>query len=209
MKINTLLSGILIVSLLASCGGNTSSEKDFVPLGRKQIDGTDTTYHTIADFKFVDQDSNTVTNETFEGKIYVADFFFTTCPTICPVMKTQMLRVYEAYKDDPEVGILSHTIDPAHDDVAVLHEFANNLGVNGDQWRFVTGEKEKIYEIAQKSYMVPASEDSTEPGGYIHSGAFILVDKDRHIMGVYDGTKPEAVDRLINDIERLKKQQQS
>ncbi len=207
MKNNKLLWALTFMVMLCAGACSTNSEEEKLPfLGRKEIEGTDTIYHKIADFEFVDQDSNFVTNETFADKIYVADFFFTSCPTICPIMKTQMLRVYEEFRNDPEVGILSHSIDPTHDTVALLHEFAADLGVTGDQWRFVTGDKEKIFEIGQKSYMVPAAEDSTEPGGYIHSGAFILVDKERRIRGIYDGTKPEQVDRLMNDIERLKKE---
>jgi protein SCO1/2 len=163
----------------------------------------DTLYHAIPDFAFVDQDSAVVTQDTFRDKIYVADFFFTTCPTICPIMKTQMLRVYEVYKDNPEVLLLSHSIDPVHDSVAVLHAFAEKLGVDSDKWHFVTGPKEKIYEIGQESYMVTAMEDKNEPGGYLHSGAFLLIDKDRRIRGIYDGTVTEEVDQLIADIPRL------
>lgn len=163
----------------------------------------DTIPHTIADFQFVDQDSNIVTNETFKGQVYVADFFFTSCPTICPVMKQQMLRVYEAYEDNPEVAILSHTIDPEYDTVAVLKDFANKLGVSSDKWHFVTGDKEEIYNIGETSYMVVANEDENAPGGFIHSGAFLLIDKKGRIRGVYDGTVPEQVDILINDIKRL------
>ncbi|MCA6078044.1 SCO family protein [Fulvivirga sedimenti] len=208
MKRNKFIFGLVfVIGICAvSCSNEPGNEEDLPILGRKEIDGTDTIYHTIAEFKFVDQDSNFVTNETFEDKIYVADFFFTSCPTICPIMKTQMLRVYEEFRDDPEIGILSHSIDPTHDTVALLHEFAKDLGVTGNQWRFVTGDKEKIFEIGQKSYIVTAAEDSTEPGGYIHSGAFILVDKERRIRGIYDGTKPDQVDRLMNDIKRLKKE---
>lgn len=163
----------------------------------------DTIPHTIADFQFVDQDSNIVTNETFKGQVYVADFFFTSCPTICPVMKQQMLRVYEAFEDNPEVSILSHTIDPEYDTVAVLKDFANKLGVSSDKWHFVTGDKEEIYNIGETSYMVVANEDENAPGGFIHSGAFLLIDKKGRIRGVYDGTVPEQVDILINDIKRL------
>lgn len=163
----------------------------------------DTLYHRVADFKFLNQDSSTVTPATFEDKIYVADFFFTTCPTICPVMKKQMLRVYEAYKDNDEVALLSHTIDPAYDTVALLHDYAERLGVSSDSWHFVTGDKDKIYEMGLESYMVTAMEDDNEPGGFIHSGAFILVDKDRHIRGMYDGTKPDQVEILIKDIQKL------
>ncbi|XOV91938.1 MAG: SCO family protein [Bacteroidota bacterium] len=172
----------------------------------KEVDGKivkDTIYHTIRDFAFEDQDSNLVTNETFKDQVYVADFFFTTCPTICPKMKQQMLRVYDAYKNEPEVAILSHTIDPKHDSVAVLKEFANKLEVETDKWHFVTGQQDSIYDIAETSYMVVANEDDNAPGGYIHNGAFLLVDQNRRIRGVYDGTVPEQVDILINDIRRL------
>lgn len=163
----------------------------------------DTLYHQVADFSFVDQDSSTVTPATFEGKVYVTDFFFTSCPTICPVMKTQMLRIYDAYKENEEVALLSHTIDPAYDTVALLQDYAERLGVASDKWHFVTGDKDDIYDIGLKSYMVTAMEDEDEPGGFIHSGAFILVDKDRHIRGMYDGTKPDQVDILIKDIQKL------
>lgn len=163
----------------------------------------DTIPHTIADFRFVDQDSNFVTNETFKNQVYVADFFFTSCPTICPTMKQQMLRVYEEFENNPEVAILSHTIDPEHDTVAVLKDFAENLGVSSDKWHFVTGDKEEIYEIGETSYLVVANEDETAPGGFIHSGAFLLIDKKGRVRGAYDGTVPEEVDVLINDIKRL------
>lgn len=169
----------------------------------------DTVYHTIADFSFVDQDSSVVTNETFEGKVYVADFFFTSCPTICPIMKQQMLRVYEEFEDNPKVAFLSHSIDPTHDTVAVLHDFAEKLGVNSDKWHFVTGDKDEIYEIGEKSYMVVANEDENAPGGFIHSGAFLLVDTKRRIRGVYDGTVPDQVDILINDINKLTSKNES
>lgn len=163
----------------------------------------DTIYHTIAEFQFVDQDSALVTNQTFKNKIYVADFFFTTCPTICPIMKTQMLRLYEVFETDSEVLFLSHTIDPEHDTVAVLRDFAERLGVKSEKWHMVTGDKDAIYDIGMNSYMVTASEDPNEPGGYIHSGAFILVDKQGRIRGMYDGTKEKSVNKLIEDIPFL------
>jgi protein SCO1 len=167
----------------------------------KQI--TDTLYHQIPDFEFINQDSVKITQKDFAGKIYVADFFFTTCPTICPKMKTQMLRIYEKFKDNPQVAILSHSIDPRHDTPAVLKEFSKNLGIQNSMWTMVTGDKAKIYEIGQKSYMVSATDDPTEPGGIVHSGAFILIDKNRHIRGIYDGTEPEKVDKLMEDMEVL------
>lgn len=193
---------ILTVMSLASCN-RQQDEKKLPIMGRSEITETDTVHHTIADFKFVDQDSNWVTPDTFKDKIYVADFFFTSCPTICPVMKAQMLRVYDSIQNKPDVLILSHTIDPKHDTVAVLKDFAERLGVKSDKWHFVTGEKDEIYKIGQTSYMVSASEDPMEPGGYIHSGAFILVDKDKRVRGLYDGTKPDQVNKLISDIDVL------
>ena len=200
---------IALVVLLGMSACNTQEENNLPILGRTEyieVDGEiDTVYHTIPDYRFVDQDSMTVTPETLAGKIYVADFFFGTCPTICPIMKQQMLRVYDKYKTNPEFGILSHTIDPEHDTVAYLKEYAERIGVmDNNVWHFVTGNKEEIYELGSAGgYMVPVGEDNSAPGGYIHSGAFILVDKDRRIRGFYDGTIPEKVDILINDIERL------
>lgn len=172
----------------------------------KEVNGQkvyDTIPHTIADFQFVNQDSAIISNETLKGKIYVADFFFTSCPTICPVMKQQMLRVYDEYGKNPDFAILSHTIDPEYDTVALLNDYAERLGASSDTWHFVTGDKDEIYQIAETSYMSVADEDESAPGGFIHSGAFILVDKDRQIRGVYDGTVEEQVDILIKDIERL------
>jgi protein SCO1/2 len=182
-----------------------SSKKETLPiLGERQVNGNDTVYHTIAPFQFVDQDSAVITNATFKDKIYVADFFFTSCRTICPIMKTQMLRVYEATKEMPDVLILSHTIDPEYDTVALLHDFADRLGVESKRWHFVTGVRDSIFKIAQTSYFTTAMTDATEPDGYIHSGAFMLVDKQGRIRGRYDGTKEEDVNRLIGDIKILR-----
>lgn len=172
--------------------------------GEREVVGNDTVYHTIANFKFVDQDSTEVTNDTYKGKIYVADFFFTSCRTICPIMKTQMLRVYDSIQDDPEVLLLSHTIDPEYDTVGLLHDYAKRLGVKSEKWHFVTGNKDEIYKLAQTSYFSTALEDKSEADGFIHSGAFLLIDKERRIRGKYDGTKEEDVNRLLADIQRLK-----
>ncbi|WP_169578022.1 SCO family protein [Rudanella lutea] len=193
---------------LAACG----SSGDTLPvLGQKEavtrtVDGktvTDSVDHTIPDFRFVSQYGDTVTAGTLAGKVYVADFFFTTCPTICPKMKTQMKRVYDRFKGNSNVMILSHTIDPTRDSVAVLRDFAQSLGVNDRQWLFVTGDKDQIYNIGQNAYMVSAAEDATAPGGVVHSGAFILVDTQKRVRGIYDGTTPEGVDKLMADIDKL------
>jgi len=168
----------------------------------------DTVYHQIPDFAFVDQDSQQVTQNTVAGKVYVTDFFFTSCPTICPKMKSQMLRVYEKYKDNPNVLLLSHSIDPQHDTVAVLHDYAERLHITSDKWHLLTGEKDSIYDIASK-YLVPAQEDGDQAGGgFTHGGHFILVDGQRHIRGVYDGTEAASVDQLIQDIPVLLNEKQ-
>lgn len=199
-----MFSWVLGVGCWVLVDGCLPKEKPLPFLGERKMVGTDTVYHKIAPFSFVDQDSAQVDNATFKDNIYVADFFFTTCRTICPIMKTQMLRVYQATSDMEDVKILSHTIDPEYDTVGLLRDFAKRLGVESNRWHFVTGIKDSIYKIAQTSYFVTALEDQTEPDGFIHSGAFMLIDKKGRIRGKYDGTKEEEVDRLILDIRRLR-----
>lgn len=194
--------GFSVMILTLSC--TKPKEKPLPIFGEREVVEGDTIYHKIAPFQFVNQDSQVVTNETFSGKIYVADFFFTSCRTICPKMKTQMLRVYDSIETDPEVLILSHTIDPEYDTVGLLHDFADRLGVKSEKWHFVTGIKDSIYNIAQTSYFATAMEDKSEPDGFIHSGAFLLIDKEQRIRGKYDGTKEEDVNRLLRDLKRLK-----
>lgn len=202
-----LLAGAAILAFsFSSC----QQQQEELPIyGPKEVQAgvgagsPDTLYHSIPNFAFVDQDSSLITHQTFKNSIYVADFFFTTCPSICPVMKFQMLRVYEKYEGNARVKFLSHSIDPKHDSVAVLKDYANRLGVSSDQWHFVTGDKQEIFDLAQSSYMVSALEDETVPGGVVHSGAFLLVDQNRRIRGHYDGTSPEQVDKLLHDIDIL------
>ncbi len=190
-----------ILFFLLACKDNVS--KKLPLLGRHEYietdNGTDTIFHTIKPFAFIDQDSAVITNATYEGKIYVSDFFFTSCPSICPLMKVQMLRIYEKYLDNPEVGILSHTIDPEYDDVARLKDYAERLDVTSDKWHFVTGLKDSIYNIAQTSYYIGVRDD----GSFEHSGKFVLVDKQKRIRGVYDGTDEEAIDKLLKDMDVL------
>ena len=195
---------VAAIAILSSC--ITKKEPPLPVFGEREVTGKDTVYHTIANFKFVDQDSAEITNDTYNGKIYVADFFFTSCRTICPIMKTQMLRIYDSIQNDSEVMLLSHTIDPEYDTVGLLHDYAERLGVKSDKWHFVTGNKDEIYKLAQTSYFSTALEDKTEADGFIHSGAFLLIDKDRRIRGKYDGTKEDDVNRLLGDIQRLKKE---
>ncbi len=153
-------------------------------------------------YTFTDQQNRQIDQEQFQGKIYVADFFFTSCPTICPIMKSQMLRIYEKFKDDDQILLLSHSIDPEHDTVEVLSDYGARLGIEADGWHLVTGAKEEIYDTALR-YGLAAMEDKNAPGGFIHSGSFTLVDRQGKIRGYYKGTEEEAVDRLIKDIGRL------
>lgn len=207
-KIFKIVGTFALVALVLACDNTPKrlpimGERDAVT---KEVDGkmvTDTVYNTIPDFAFINQEGDTVTQKNVAGKIYVTDFFFTSCPTICPVMKRQMIKVYDKIKDNPDVMILSHSIDPDHDTPAVLNKYAKDLGVQGTQWEFLTGSKEKIYDIGQGSYLVTAKEDNTAEGGYIHSGAFILVDKDRRVRGMYDGTTDEGTKKLMDDIDVL------
>ncbi|MCE7059196.1 SCO family protein [Dyadobacter sp. CY343] len=192
-----------------SCSDNKlpiMGERDWVTKTVNGKEVVDTIYHTIPPFSFVNQNGETVTEKIVENKIYVTDFFFTTCPTICPVMKRQMTKIYNQYKGNPEFMILSHSIDPEHDTPQVLDKYAKDLGVEGNQWQFLTGEKEKIYDIGQKKYMAVVQEDSAAAGGFLHSGAFILVDKEKHVRGMYDGTTEEGTEKLMKDIAKLLKE---
>lgn len=214
-KSSVFIFGLLII-LFWQCksGSNeTPNNSNALPyLGNwhvenKEMDGKtiqDTVYHEIADFSFVNQLGDTISNADVADKVYVADFFFTTCPTICPVMKKEMLRVFEQFKDNPEFLILSHSIDPTHDTQDVLKDYASKLGVeDAKTWNFLTGDQEKIFEIGQTSYLTTAMADQNEAGGFLHSGAFVLVDQRGRIRGVYDGTKTDQVDRLMQDIPKL------
>ena len=209
-KFNYQLSIINYQLIVFAClwfAGCTPLEKPLPIFGEREVNGADTVYHTIADFQFVNQDSVVVTHKTFEGKIYVADFFFTTCRTICPIMKSQMVRVNEAVKDIPDVLIVSHSIDPEYDTVGLLHDYAERLGAKSDKWYFLTGQpRDYVFNLAQTSYFATAMEDKGEPDGFVHSGAFLLIDKERRIRGKYDGTKEDDVNRLIADITRLRKE---
>ena len=198
------LSKIVFVFLVVL---GCQQEKKLPFLGPKEVGKQgDTLYHKIPNFKFLNQDSLWISQKDMAGKIYVADFFFTTCPTICPTMKTQLLRIFDKFAEDDRVRILSHTIDPEYDGVRVLKDYAKKLNITSPRWNLVTGKKSDIYRLGEKSYMVTAQEDANEEGGFVHSGAFILVDQNRHVRGIYDGTKEEDVNHLIEDMSLLLKE---
>lgn len=162
-------------------------------------------YHTIADFKLQNQNGETVTQEDYKDKIYVADFFFTTCQTICPVMTDHMVQIQNELKSDSEVLLLSHTVTPEIDSVAQLKKYAVEKGVRDNKWNLVTGDKKQIYDLARKSYLA-AKEVAYNEYDLIHTENFVLVDKQRRIRGFYDGTKAEEIQRLLEDIAILKQE---
>lgn len=171
-------------------------------LGEREFNGKDTIYPKIPEFSFIDQDSQIVDNQTFKDKIYIADFFFTSCPTICPKVTRQMLRIYKEFENNDQVLQLAHSIDVKHDTIPKLKKYAENLNVKSYKWHFVTGEKEKIFDIANYYFSV-AVENPDSPGGFDHSGRLILVDKNRYVRSFCDGTDPQSVDKFILDIKQL------
>lgn len=163
-------------------------------------------YHKIADFSLINQNGVTITQNDYKGKIYVADFFFTTCQTICPIMTNHMVQIQKELINDNEVMLLSHSVTPEIDDIKQLKQYALEKGVNDKKWNLVTGEKKQIYELARKSYMAVKDNGDGGPFDMIHTENFMLIDKKQQIRGYYDGTNPEEITRLINDIKRLKKE---
>lgn len=211
MKFSPICSLLLFATTIASLS-SCKQEKMLPIFGMRDTktvtlaDGStqvDTVYQTIPNFSFLNQDSTFINNETFKNKVYVADFFFTSCPSICPIMHRNMKKVYEEYSSNPEVAFLSHTIDFKYDKPSVLKRYASKLGVDDKKWQFAYGSKEEIYTIAEKSYLVSVTIDSTQKGMYVHQGWLVLVDKDRRIRGAYDGTDAKQVEQMAKDIPVL------
>ena len=163
-------------------------------------------FHKISDFKLVNQNNNIVTNDFYDGKIYVADFFFTTCPGICPIMKDNMIDIQKEFINDDQVLLLSHTVTPEIDSVEILKDYSIDNGIIDLKWNLVTGDKKQIYNLARKSYLVAEDIESDIKYDMIHTENFVLVDPNRRIRGFYDGTNSESMERLIDDIYILKKE---
>jgi len=172
-------------------------------------DVPDTLYHAVPDFSFTNQFGENTTMEDFEGDIMVVDFFFTTCPTICPIMTKQMARLQWMLEDAAydDVSFLSHTVNPNNDTPEILLAYGQEEGADFEKWTFVTGDQEEIFEQGFQGYLLSTQEDSGAPGGFLHSSMFVLVDRDRHIRGFYDGTSSKEVDDLVTDIKMLKKEE--
>ncbi|MDB5118376.1 MAG: electron transporter [Mucilaginibacter sp.] len=204
-----LLGAVAIILLWNACKFNETNKTLPIYGNRspvtKTVDGktvTDTIYQTIPKFSTVNQYGDSISNKKLDGNIYVADFFFTTCPSICPVMHRNMLNVYNEFKNAGDFKIISYTIDPKHDSVNILKKYADNLGITGNTWWFLQGKKEDIYKLSE-SYLVRRPEEDAKQL-FIHDGYFILIDKQKRIRGTYDGTVPEQVTQLIADIKTLR-----
>lgn len=159
--------------------------------------------HKVSDFKLINQNGDTITQKDYEGKIYVADFFFTRCMTICLVMTTNMAKVQDAFINDDDVMFLSHSVTPVIDSVSVLRAYANEKGVIDEKWNITTGDKKHIYQLARKSYFAVLDEGDGGLQDFVHTENFVLVDKKKQIRGFYDGTDLEDINRLISDIKIL------
>ena len=211
MNLKNKFSLFILIAFCFSCGEKKeveSGQKFLLPiLGAKKlgnINGTDTIYHTVGDFKLQNQHKDTVTEKNIENKIYVADFFFATCQSICPQMSTQLIRVQNEFISDTDFLILSHTVNPLHDTAEVLFAYAGKYQAIKDKWHFLTGNKKTIYDLALNDYLVNALEDDGTPEGFLHSELFLLIDKEKRIRGMYDGTDSIQVNKLIDDIKLLK-----
>nr|WP_299382579.1 SCO family protein [Allomuricauda sp.] len=161
-------------------------------------------YHTIANFELINQNGEQITQKQYQDKIYVADFFFTTCPSICPIMTKNMAEIQEEIKDKNDVMLLSHSVTPEIDSVPQLKKYALEKGVDDTKWNLVTGDKKQIYQLARKSYLAVKTDGDGGPFDMIHTENFILVDKEKRIRGFYDGTNKEEIEKLLVDLEILR-----
>lgn len=203
-RTQTIYMGLGLAVVLAACSnGPTKQEASSLPIigEREFIDG-DTVYHHVGDWSFYRQDSALVSEDMLQGKTYVADFFFTSCPTICPRVTTNMLRIRERFKNQPDFKMVSFTVDPRRDSVAHLRTYAENLGItDAESWWFLTGEKLDLYDIADDYFSV-ALESTDAPGGFDHSGRILFIDEEGRVRAFANGTDEKEVDRLITDIDR-------
>lgn len=203
--------------LVISCATNENRGEIELPFYSEEtfsaewIDEDDPRYdniHTISDFQFVNQEGETITNETFDGKVYVTNFFFTLCPTVCPKMETNLSLVQEEFKENDQVKILSHTVMPWADSVARLKEYAMQNEINSDQWHLVTGEQEEIYKMGRLDYFADEGfgKGVTELDDFLHTENIVLVDQKRRIRGIYNGTLKLEMRRMMEDIRYLLEQ---
>ena len=207
MKLKLILKIILICSIVFYFGCTEKKSSVLLPIyGEKKIIDGDTIYHQIASFNLTNQIGQVVNQNTTKNKIYIANFFFASCQSICPMMSNQLQEVQKSFLADDSVLILSHSVNPLHDTVAVLNNYADTYGAKTNKWHLLTGNKKQIYDLAKTSYLVNAFEDDGSPEGFLHSELFLLIDKKARIRGMYDGTNTAEVKKLIEDVKLLKQE---
>jgi len=210
-KVGFLVAILLLPSLfylfLYTGANNFRTLPIFGPKVYDPSQAEDTLYHRIPSFELTNQNGEQFSSEQLEGKIYVADFFFVSCPTICPKMTTHMLELQKHFYDIPNFHLVSFTVNPAHDTVEVLREYADDVRARDSVWDFLTGDKEKIYQLGYDGYMINAMEDEQAPGGFLHSNWLVLVDKQGRIRGYFDGTSTSETNDLMDAIEILFKEE--
>lgn len=202
MRVVKIFFGFIFLVSIVKCVDTTPKTLPIIGERLGIEPNGDTIYPTVRQFKFVNQDSITVSDKDFEGKIYISDFFFTHCPTICPKVTAQMLRLYNTFKDSTGIKLISFSIDPRHDSVGRLKAYANGLGALAPKWNFVTGNKDTIYALAHDYFNI-ATDDKDAAGGITHSGRIVLVDKKRRVRSYCDGTDAKDVDRFMKDVKTL------
>lgn len=212
MWINVLLAVfavvLLVVGYMASKNDNPVRELPYFKPVEKgaEVRKDSLGRHLVSDFSLTDQTGKTITRADFSNSITVVDFFFARCQGICPRMTSQMQRVYETFRGNPEVKLLSHTVNPENDSVEVLKAYAERYHADADQWHFVTGDKPQLYNLARKSYLISDTEGNGGKEDFVHSQNFALVDKQGHVRGIYDGTDSTDVDRLMLEMRMLLKE---
>ena len=182
-----------------SCKTNNG---DLPYLGETVVENGVEIHHKVGQYAHFNQDSVLIDNKKMSEYIYIVDFFFTSCPSICPKVMKEMTKIYDAVKSEPMVKLVSFTLDPKRDDVAKLKLYANNLGVDHDKWYFLTGDKDATLELAN-TFFVAAFEDADAPGGFDHSGKILLIDKEGHVRSFSEGTDPENTPKLLADVTKL------
>jgi len=197
-----LLGLLLFTVTWSSCGKQQPTTLPFIG-DRVDLDGSKVV-HKIRPFSFTNQLGTVVNNETYKNKIHIVDFFFTSCPTICPYVAAQMKRIQEHTSDYGDVMLISHTIDPKRDSIAILKQYADKIGADHNLWHFLRGPKDEIMEIANEDYFIAALDSPDAPGGFDHSGKIILLDKEAKIRGFCDGTDPDSVTEFLRTIDQLR-----
>lgn len=202
-----LIVPVLVYLFLKVFGTNHYTLRTYMPAiedtGEPVIQNGDTIFHRVPDFSLTSQTGQIISQQNLQGKIYVANFFFASCKDVCKKMSSNLQQVQEAFMKEPAVKLVSYTVDPERDSVAVLSKYAETYGANPDKWYLLTGPKSQIYQLAQEGYKLPAMQAPSLIPDFIHSEKLLLIDEEKHVRGIYDGTNEEEIERLITEIKVL------